>query len=395
MANPLFFTSILRVPTLHFPFSVFSVSSVVNPPCLCVLVSFERNSCPMLRWISGLFGWAARTRVALYRRGLLPRHRLPSPVISVGNLAVGGTGKTPLVALLARMLLQEGFEPAVLSRGYKGGAERSGLLVSDGRQVLCKVRECGDEPFLLARQLRGIPLAVGRNRRRSASLIPPAQNLGKRIFILDDAFQHLRIRRDLDLLVLDATDPFAGGRPMPSGRLREPLCAISRADWILLTRSHLAGNLDKTQDQIRSLHSEAPLFSFHHAPTALIDVRSGRSRPVEDLAGSAAIALAGIGKPHLFVRDLEQLGIRVRQEAFFPDHHWFTQQELDRLLNRSESIITTEKDAVRLEGLRFDEGQVVALRIEARPDAPEEFRRRLVEWAEQISRQGAKPQSSE
>ncbi|MEE8584417.1 MAG: tetraacyldisaccharide 4'-kinase [Acidobacteriota bacterium] len=349
----------------------------------------------MLKWISGLFGVAAQARVGLYRRGILARHRLPSPVISVGNLAVGGTGKTPLVALLARMLQQEGFEPAVLSRGYKGRAERSGLLVSDGQRVLCKLRQCGDEPFLLARQLQGIPLAVGRNRRRSASLIPPAQDLQKRIFILDDAFQHLRIRRDLDLLVLDATDPFAGGRPMPSGRLREPLSAISRADWILLTRSHLAGNLDETQEKVRRLHSEAPLFSFHHAPTALIDVRSGRPQPFEELAGRAGIALAGIGKPHLFVRDLQQLGIRVQQEAFFPDHHWFTQQELDRLLNRTQAIFTTEKDAVRLEGLRFDEGQVLALRIEARPDAPEEFRRRLVEWAKEVSRQDAKAQSPE
>ncbi len=347
----------------------------------------------MLRLASRLFGAATRVRVELYRSGILPRRRLESPVISVGNLAVGGTGKTPLVAMLAKMLQLASYAPAVLSRGYKGRAERSGRLVSDGQKVLCNVRECGDEPFLLARQLQGIPLAVGRDRQLSASRIPAAQDPAKRIFILDDAFQHLRIRRDLDLLVMDSTDPWAGGRSMPAGLLREPLAAIRRADWILLTRSHQADDLQETQARVRRLHPEAPVFSFHHAPTELIDVRSGRSRPVEELTGSEGTALAAIGKPKLFVRDLEKLGIRVHQEAFFPDHHWFTQQELDRFLDGAEAIFTTEKDAVRLERLDFDQGQVLALRIEARPDAPDEFRRKLVDWAKGVSRQDAKPQS--
>lgn len=316
-------------------------------------------------------------------------------MISVGNLSLGGTGKTPLVALAARMLQAAGFEPAVLSRGYKAEAERSGLLVSDGLSVLCQVRQCGDEPLLLARQLEGIPLAVGRDRRRSASLIPSAKRPAKRIFILDDAFQHLRICRDLDLLVLDASDPFAGGRPLPAGRLREPLSAIRRADWILLTRSQWVADLDRVEARVRRLHPEAPILAFHYAPTAWIDVRSGACLPIQEAADRLGIALAGIGKPKLFAQDLQKLGIRVEQEAFFPDHHWFSQKELDRLLESAVTIFTTEKDAVRLEGLRFDEGQILALRIEARPDDPEGFRRRLVEWANEISLQDAKTQSPE
>lgn len=350
----------------------------------------------MLAFISSLFGAVGRVRAGLYRAGLLRRHRLGAPVISVGNLAVGGTGKTPLVALVAQTLQQAGFEPAVLSRGYKGDAEQTGLLVSDGQRILSQVRQCGDEPFLLARLLPGVPLAVGKDRRRSAGLVPPAQQLGKRIFILDDAYQHLRVHRDLDLLVLDATDPFAGERPMPAGRLREPLSGIRRADWIILTRSHLATGLEETKAEVGRRHPSARLFTVHHAPAALIDVRSGL-RPLEELSGAPVIALAGIGKPQLFSEDIRRMGIEVTEEAFFADHHWFTQKELDHILARlstgpARAVLTTEKDSVRLESLRFGQGQVFALRIQARADADEDFRRALVDWAEGISRQDAKTQ---
>ena len=181
----------------------------------------------LLSALSGVYGGAMVLRAGLYRRGLLERRRLPCRVVSVGNLTVGGTGKTPLVMDLAARLRDRGWPVCVLSRGYRGTAERTGAVVSDGYRILVPAKVAGDEPWLMARRLAGIPVIVGRDRW--ASGMTAVDRFGARAVVLDDGFQHQRLVRDLDVLLLDARKPMGNGHLLPRGPLREPITAARRA----------------------------------------------------------------------------------------------------------------------------------------------------------------------
>ncbi len=333
--------------------------------------------------LSQLYSLAMRVRALLYRHGVISRKRLRNPVISVGNLTVGGTGKTPFVAYLAGVLKKAGYQPVILSRGYRGKAEHSTLVVSDGRTVLCDAGSSGDEPFLLAGQLPGVRVAVGKDRYRSGTLVE--QDAGdKVVHILDDGFQHLRLKRNLDILLVDATDPFGGGALLPAGRLREPLTAMGRADLVVITRSHLVGEIDDLEAVIRRHNKLTPISYFYHDAVGVFDLKSRRQFRTRDFMGRRVIALAGIGNPGLFVQDLEHYQMDVRHQVLFPDHHPYSQSELDQALesldeNGAEALVTTEKDAVRLQDLEFGAGQIFVLKIEALPEDPVEYRKFLLD----------------
>ena len=189
-----------------------------------------------LLWgISVLYGGLTHLRRRLYTRGRLKSHRLPCPVISVGNLTLGGTGKTPLVIHLAEKIQGMGYRPVILSRGYKGLAEKGGAVVSDGRNLLCDARQAGDEPYLMAILLPTVPVVVGRHRYRAG--MDAIRRFQPDIILLDDGFQHLQLKRDLNLLLLDAQNPFGNRYLFPRGTLREPEVSLLGADAVVLTRS--------------------------------------------------------------------------------------------------------------------------------------------------------------
>ena len=333
--------------------------------------------------LSQLYSLVMRVRALLYRRGVMTRRRLRHPVISVGNLTVGGTGKTPFVAYLAGVLQKAGYQPVILSRGYRGKAEHSTLVVSDGSKVLCGPASSGDEPFLLAGQLPGVRVAVGKDRHRSGTLVE--QDAGGRVIhILDDGFQHLRLKRNLDILLVDATDPFGGGRLLPAGRLREPLSAMGRADLVVITRSHLLGEIDDPEAVIRRHNKLTPISYFYHDAVGVFDLKNRRQFRTRDFMGRRVIALAAIGHPAIFVQDLEHYQLEVRHRLLFPDHHPYSQSDLDRALESldehgAEALMTTEKDAVRLQDLEFGDGQIFVWKIEALPEDPVEYRKFLLD----------------
>jgi tetraacyldisaccharide 4'-kinase len=331
--------------------------------------------------LSLLYGLAVRCRGEFYRSGLLKSHRLSHPVISVGNLTAGGTGKTPLVAFLAQGLLNAGLQPVILSRGYRGSAEHSTLLVSAGEGPLREASICGDEPYLLARKLRGVPILVGKERYQSG--LAAEKRFANPLFILDDGYQHLQLQRDLDLLVLDATDPFGRRRLLPAGRLREPLSALRRADHIIVTRAHLPFDQEALEKQLRRWSPFAPVSYCYHDAVAVWDARTRQTYAMRDFAGRSTVALAGIGNPDVFLRDLEHYQIRVEDQLIYRDHHAYSQADLDRGFaklagSRADCLITTEKDAVRLERLSFEPGRVFALAIETRCEDAQEFLRSIL-----------------
>jgi tetraacyldisaccharide 4'-kinase len=334
--------------------------------------------------LASAYGWVTRVRAFLYLRGFLKRRTLGHPVVSVGNLTVGGSGKTPMVVYLADLLGREGFAPAVLSRGYKGKAESTNLLVSDGKRVFAGVEDAGDEPIMMARRLPGVPVAVGADRWASGRLIENRLPHDRRVFLLDDGFQHLRLARNVDLLLMDATQPILDGKPMPAGWMREPHSAAARAHAFLVTRSHQARlRLKWIDGELHKIVPHLPIFHFEHAIEGFFELASGRSVPEEELAGKQVVALAALGNPGQFVNDLGRAGVRVVNEFLFRDHHPYIQPEVDRVLEVAEklstdTIVTTEKDLPRLEGLDLTRGRFLFARLRLECRGEEEFPRWLL-----------------
>lgn len=314
------------------------------------------------------FYWAGmRVRSGLYRKDWLSRHRLPCRVISVGNLVAGGTGKTPFIEYLALALKREGRKVAVLIRGYKGRAEGSMTLVSNGHQVLGKYPWVGDEAYLLARNLQGIPVLMGVDRYKAGLFA--VKELGVEEVLLDDGFQHLALHRDLDILLMDGLNPFGFGYLLPRGLLREPLNSIARADVLVLTRADLTQETGPLREELRRFNQGAPILLACHRPSGLLTLNGERALDVEALQGKAIVAFSGIANPRSFESTLESLGAKVLKHLVFPDHHPYSMGDLEAILEkgedlRAEMVLTTEKDAVRLLDLPINPGiPLYALRV--------------------------------
>ena len=325
----------------------------------------------MRRLLGRAFGALASLRVAAYRRGLLPRVRLAGPVVSVGNLGVGGSGKTPVVLRVAEILRDAGEPVAVLSRGYRGSFRGEALVVSDGSRVLAGAAEAGDEPVMLARALPGVVVAVGA--RRDAVGRAVEARFGRRVHVLDDGFQHLRLERDLDLVCLDARD--LEDRPLPAGRLRERPSALDRADLVLITRLEAA-----TEAELAALEARLGAGRTLRVGRRVTGWRALDGRPAP--APARAFLLAAIARPERFERDVAASGVAVAGRAFFRDHHRFRPGDLAAVTAQAraagaDAIATTAKDAVRLEGL--DPGlPVVVLGIAAELADEARLRERLL-----------------
>ncbi len=294
-----------------------------------------------LELASWAYGAGVRMRGALYDAGLMRGERVEGlRVISVGNLNVGGTGKTPAVLCLAEWLMREGRRVGILTRGYGRATTRPVTFVGGG--PLPSVAEAGDEPLLLARRCPGVRLLVGADRRALARRA--RDEFGLEVVLLDDGFQHRRLARDEDVVVVDEAVGFGNGRMLPRGPLREPLSGLSRATLLWVRTA--AGGGEK-----RPIPSRAPRVRTRYRPTAWVDPGDG-VHPPESLRGQPVLALAGLARPGGFLRTLEELGVDVRGTAFFPDHHTFGARELQEVRSRAVAlgarVVTTEKDAVRL-----------------------------------------------
>jgi tetraacyldisaccharide 4'-kinase len=280
----------------------------------------------------------------------LRRRRLPAFVISVGNLVIGGTGKTPLTLWLSHHLRTLGRNPAILSRGYKRRDASVAKVPSLGQSHREALR-FGDEPALMARRAAPVPVWVGTDRWQSGSLALQTDRVDT--LILDDGFQHLRLERNLDLVLIDAHDPFGNGSLLPLGPLREPLAHLSRADAIVLTRAEDPEKTEETRAKIAQWFPKKPVFSCIHRLTGLSIGLEGQHLPLAPFQGREAIAFAGIARPESFFYLLRKAGIIVSRCFAFPDHHPYQATDMAMLIeamkeSKAPFLITTEKDMVRL-----------------------------------------------
>lgn len=306
-----------------------------------------------LKAASLLYAAGLQLRDALYRSGRAPVHRLPCAVVSVGNLTVGGTGKTPMTLYLAQLFRSMKLRTAILSRGYKGRCEHDGGIVSDGRRIRMSPRDAGDEPYMMALQLTGIPVLVGRSRFRTGRLA--VARFGAEVVVLDDGFQHRRLFRDLDIVLLDRGNPLGNSRLLPCGPLREPPAALSRAHLVVWTRSDTSRDTapNRAEAVLRRFLQGKTVFQAGHRPR-FTRLHGGRPAPwpAENLAGLTAFAFSGIARNADFQRTLEDCGCSLCGFKEFPDHHWFNPREIEALFREARRrgaacVITTEKDAVR------------------------------------------------
>lgn len=300
------------------------------------------------------------------KRGLKRQKRLPAKVISVGNITTGGTGKTPFAMALAQEAVRRGFMPVILTRGYKGKAEG---LITPGMSE----KDAGDEALLMAEKLLGISIIKSRDRYKAGiSALRTINEKGGRapLFILDDGFQHWRLFRDKDIVLINAVNPFDSGKLLPMGHLREPMEEIKRADIIVLTKSY-GIYLKPLIDEIRKYNPLAPVFASSHVPSHFVTVR-GERISLEELKGMEVYGFAGIAEPGPFMADIERCGLRLRGFRSYGDHYRYKQGDLRRLARdaaRSGArwIITTEKDIIRLKTLDFPEN-LAALAMEIKID---------------------------
>src|SRR5438067_2056343 len=286
--------------------------------------------------VSHLYGLAMLTRERLYATGLLEQRALPVKVISIGNLTVGGTGKTPLVIALANALREQGRRAGVISRGYGRRVGENVFEVSDGQSVRGNPAKTGDEPFLIAERCPEVPLAVGVNRYAAGRYLLDRFDLDT--LILDDGFQHLALKRNIDVLLLDATAPFGNGYVLPRGRLREGLSALGRATLLVVTRSGQAGDLQGVLKAIRRLAPDTALCVTDFIATGLERIGVGESERPHSLKGERVVAMSAIGNPDAFQRSLESLGAVVVQHCVFPDHHSYCWPDVRRVVKMAGTL---------------------------------------------------------
>jgi tetraacyldisaccharide 4'-kinase len=326
-----------------------------------------------LALVSGFWAAGAALHRALYRRGALAATRLPCRVVSVGNLSVGGTGKTPTAAWLAARLQRRGNRVVLASRGYARSGRETVVTVSDGRFVHASVAQAGDEPFVLAAHAPGVPVLVGRDRALVGQRALSAH--GAEILVLDDGFQHHRLARDLDLVVCDGARGFGNRWVLPRGPLREPLPALRCADAVGVVDGPLG---EQDEAAVERFAGGARRFAARRRPVGLRPLEGGPLAPPEELAGARVGLLAAIASPASLRRTLESLGAEVMAERSFADHHRYRPRDLAGLAAQAPLWVTTEKDAVKLLPSWTGGARILVLVIELEVEEPEA----LLDWIE-------------
>ncbi|MBD3272243.1 MAG: tetraacyldisaccharide 4'-kinase [Elusimicrobia bacterium] len=299
---------------------------------------------------SWMYAGIVMLRTFAYRIGLLPVHRLTVPVICVGNITAGGTGKTPAVIALSRMLDTMHKKHAVLTRGY-GRKGKGMIMVSDGGVHRASHDTAGDEAFMMATLLPTVPIIADSNRPHGASWI--LDHFGKRIILMDDGFQHFALYRDLNICVIDAHDPWGGGHMLPRGLLREPKKAVTRAHLIMLTHCEMCSRecINRLSDEIIAMH-QVPIIETVHAPIGLTNICTGVRHDCSWIHDRDIVAVSGIGNHRSFASTVESCGGRIARTFRFPDHYPYTVKEFQDIVaygrRTGHPIITTAKDAARI-----------------------------------------------
>jgi len=310
-----------------------------------------------------LYGLGATARNALYDRGLFRVRDLGARTISIGNITAGGTGKTPLVAMVARLVADHGEKVCIVTRGYGRTNAGDRVLVSDGERVLADARTGGDEPVELARELLGKAIVVA-DRDRVAAAAWARDKFGITAFVLDDGFQHRRANRDLDIVCIDATDPFGGGEVLPAGTLREPQRNLARADAFVITRSDLVASVAETVGILNKAHPSAPVFAASNKVahiTKLSEFLGGERTPFvaeRSQSETNGFLFCGLGNPDSLRKQLKGEGFVLPGFRDFADHHAYSQSDIASLETEAAklgatSLLTTGKDAVKLAGLEL------------------------------------------
>ncbi|MFH1156486.1 MAG: tetraacyldisaccharide 4'-kinase [Pseudomonadota bacterium] len=329
----------------------------------------------ILEFLSRGYGVGVRTRNSAFRRGILPQRKLPCRVISIGNLTAGGTGKTPMTLYVAQRIRDMGYAAAVVSRGYMGHFEKHGGIVSDGSTTLCSLRESGDEPFMLARILSDVPVVVGKDRYGAG--MTAVNRFSPDVIILDDAFQHQGLYRDLNLVLVDRKAPLGNGHLLPRGRLREPLTSLSRSHAVIFTRADRAGrDLEAEQAIIRACKNRRPVFFATHLPV-VCEPPAWRSTgavmhrgkfPASDFSNKTGLLVSAIADNAGFRKTCENMGLKVKGHIEFPDHYWYKNRDLETIAERfvrssADILVTTEKDAVKFPDSLPGEPELVVLGV--------------------------------
>ena len=329
----------------------------------------------ILKAFSVLFAGVVGLRYFLYRVGLIRRYPLGIQVISIGNVTAGGTGKTPVTEIFARTLAEEGRKVAILSRGYRRKEAPwwrrmftqvidPPLVVSDGKRVLLDSATGGDEPYMLASNLPGVAVVVDRDRVKAGRWA--IKRLGCDTLILDDGFQYQKLKHSVEVVLVDATNPFGNGHMLPRGVLREPVRHLKRADIIFLTKCR--GDVSAVREEIRRHNQTAEIVECTHAPRVLKDVWSREEFPLDWLRGKTTCTLSGIASPRGFENSLRHLGAKVVWCERYADHHRYDSSEILYALNRTadmgaDALVTTEKDAVRFPRFETTPVKCLYLRI--------------------------------
>lgn len=316
--------------------------------------SLEKLGQVLLAPISFFYGLGIKIRGLAYQLGLQKRVKLPAFVVSVGNITVGGTGKTPVVIDLAKRFTDAGYKVAVLSRGYKRKSQDAYVVVSDGQGNFASCENSGDEPFLIAKSVPKSVVIVGSKRVETGRIA--CEKFGCNVILLDDGFQHWALARDLDIVLIDYYDNPENDALLPAGRLRENLDALNRAKYVVITKVPD----DADEDKLASLKEQIA----HHAPQAkiatcsfvyksLTKIDDSHEHKLEELKDKPVLAFSAIARPQSFITSLEGLGITVVAEVDFPDHHWFSADDMKAIsdeMKDSNAIlaVTTAKDAVRI-----------------------------------------------
>ncbi len=323
------------------------------------------------------YGGAVFARSIFYSVGLLKTRTLPCPVISIGNVTVGGTGKTPLVMALAKGLMEKGISVAILSRGYKG-KKASEPVVSDGKTIFLSPEESGDEPFLMAKACQGVPVLIGKNRYANGGIA--LQQFGVKGLLLDDGYQHLSLYRNINILLIDSYTGFGDYTLLPRGILREPLSHLRRTDLFLLTKAENPQTVQSLERKIHEIHPSSHVFHSHYEPVSLVSPDDGEEE-LNVLRGIKILALSGVADPGYFSSMLRRCGAGIVGEAVFPDHHFYTAEDLSSLEEKSkrvDCIVTTEKDMVKLKQLNIRHLPIRALRVKVKIWEEQDFYQRVM-----------------
>lgn len=324
-----------------------------------------RDSLLPFGWI---YGAMADLRQAFYRKGTFKSYDLEVPTISVGNITVGGTGKTPLVAYIAEILAEKGEKVCILTRGYGREKPKERVVVSDGERIYADALQAGDEPFELATKLLGKAVVIADAKRAEAGLWA-RENYGISTFILDDGFQHVRVKRDLDIVLIDATNPFGNFKLLPAGILREPLKNLKRTDIIIISRANLAeeNKISNLKSVILNLNSDCKIFVSKNKITRITnlknfgnqDISVKKTQSPDSVRSAKCAAFCALGNPNNFFEQLRKEGFELVYRKDFADHHFYSQSEIlklekEAIAKGAEVFLTTAKDAAKLAPLNFN-----------------------------------------